>query len=181
MAPAIDVFNSTFFAGIASTMAFSAPDSTDTWYLSLLNIIRRMFQAIGKAAHDFYVNTLQLYAEAYWEHARTFVAEHHTECIIAGVVISILAMAYLLPQAFMLFLRALGYTARGVAEGSVAAAHQSARLGGYIAKGSWFAIAQSLPAGGRCFSALPWPFAVLAVILLGIGITMLVMAGKARS
>lgn len=181
MAPVIDTFNSTLLAGVTFAVPLSAPALADAWELNIFGTIQRVFQAIAKAFHDLYVDKLKPYAEAYWMEARTFVTEHRTAFIVGGVVLIILAMAYLLPQAFMLFLSALGYTARGIAEGSVAAAYQSARLGGYIAKGSWFAIAQSLTAGGRCFSALPWPFALLAVILLSAGIVILVMAGKARS
>jgi len=45
-------------------------------------------------------------------------------------------------------LPAIGFTKAGVAAGSLAAAYQSSVLGGYIASGSLFSLAQSAGAAG---------------------------------
>lgn len=62
--------------------------------------------------------------------------------------------------------------------GSAVALYQSAVLGAVIAKGSVFAISQSIAMGGTCMAVTPWPITVLALIGLGVGIYLLVIASR---
>ena len=78
-----------------------------TWFAEHKNEIRAFFASIGAWVSQTFTNF------------KTFVANHPEEFKIVGIVIVvIILLAVVIPQALMYFLQAIGFAAHGVVEGS---------------------------------------------------------------
>ncbi|KAH7101040.1 hypothetical protein BKA62DRAFT_203792 [Auriculariales sp. MPI-PUGE-AT-0066] len=153
----------------------SAMEMIQAWFHTLVVAISQFFNDHEDEIHKFFSN-MAIWLQHFVASMRTFIAERPREFRIVGIIAVVaITLAVIVPQALMYFLQAIGFMAHGVTEASTAAAYQSARLGGAIAKGSWFAFAQSTAAGGRCMKILPWPVTFLALALLAVGVAFILV------